>query len=92
MHAMPEREGRVGSVSRCRWCAATATFAGSECVVCAREGQRRLKSHVLIILRIMPAHWVSLRPCTTLSQHWLALQVLAPLNPVLMVWHRFKKA
>ena len=32
MHARLEWEGRARSVSRCRWCAATATFAGSECV------------------------------------------------------------
>jgi len=30
-HAMPEWERRVGSVSRCRWCAATATFAVNAC-------------------------------------------------------------
>jgi len=39
--ASPAGMGRKG-VSRCTWCAATATFAGSACVVCEKEG--RLKS------------------------------------------------
>ena len=40
VHALSEWEGRVGSVSRCRRCAATAIFAGSACVcsVCKVEG------------------------------------------------------
>ena len=32
VHALLKWEGRVGSVSKCRWCAATATFTGSACV------------------------------------------------------------
>ena len=37
---MGRKEGRIGSVSRCRWCAATATclLAVRVCSVCKREG------------------------------------------------------
>jgi len=31
VHALPEWEGRVESVSRCKWCAATVTSAGGAC-------------------------------------------------------------
>jgi len=55
---MPELEGRVGSVSRCMWCAATATFADSECL------QGRLNSLLPITLRVRRMRWLSLRTCT----------------------------
>jgi len=42
----------VGSVSRCRWCTATATFAGSACVQCVCKGEgREMEGLVPIILR-----------------------------------------
>jgi len=42
-------EGRVETLSRCRWCTATATFllAVRECSVCAREKEWRLKERRL---------------------------------------------
>ena len=51
--------------SRCRWCAATATFllAVRVCSVCKGEGGE-IEGLVPIILRARPVHWVSLRPCT----------------------------
>ena len=63
------------------------------CVVCAREKGGILKRLVPIILRARPVRWVSLRPCTepASSQRWLALEVQAPLNPVLVACHRFKR-
>ena len=55
----------MGSVSRCRWCAATATFCWQcMCVVCAREKEGRLNGRVPNILRARPVGWVSLRLCT----------------------------
>jgi len=52
MQALPEWEGRTGSVSRCRWCAATATFllAVPVCNVCQGEGAK-IEGFVPIILR-----------------------------------------
>jgi len=51
--ALPEREGRIGSVSRCRWCVATATFCWQcECVVCAREKEGRLKGLCLLFYEV----------------------------------------
>jgi len=43
--SLAEWEGRIESVSRCRWCAAAATFllAVCVCVVCARDKDGRLK-------------------------------------------------
>ena len=51
----PKKERRIGSVSRCRWCAATATFfAGSACV-CVCKGERgEIEGLVPIILRARP--------------------------------------
>ena len=50
---LPESEGRIGSVSRCRWCAATATFCWQcVCVVCAREKEGRLKSLCLLFYEL----------------------------------------
>ena len=65
MHAVLERERRVGSVSRCRWCAATATFllAVHVCSVCKEEGGK-IEGLVRIILQARPVRWVSVRPCT----------------------------
>jgi len=44
-----------------------------------------------------PVRWFSPKPCTEcrsrpqlLSQRWLALEVRAPLNPILVTCHRFK--
>jgi len=67
--ALPEWEGRIGSVSRCRWCAASATFCWQcLCVVCAREKEGRLNFEGLVpVLRARPVRWVSLRPCTAYS-------------------------
>ena len=63
--ALPEWKGRIGSISRCRWCAATVTFllAVRVCSVC--KGKRReIEGLVPIILRARPVRWVSLKPCT----------------------------
>jgi len=56
------KEGRIGSVSRCRWCAATATLllAVRVCSVCKGEGGE-FERLVSIILRARPVRWVSLR-------------------------------
>jgi len=68
VQALPEWEGRIGSVSRCRWCAATATFllAVRVCSVCKGEGGE-IELLVPIILRAVPVRWVSLRLCTAYS-------------------------
>ena len=62
------KEGRIGSVSRCRWCAATATFllAVHVCSVCKREGGET-EGLVPIILRARPVRSASLRLCTAYS-------------------------
>ena len=46
------KEGRIGSVSRCRWCAATATFllAVRVCSVC--KGGGRLKGLCLLFYKL----------------------------------------
>jgi len=59
------KEGRIGNVSRCRWCATNATFFLAV-RVCKGEGGR-IEGLVPIILRAMPVHWVSLRLCTAYS-------------------------
>jgi len=65
---MPCRNGRKGgSVSRCRLCAATTTYAGGVCVVCASDEDGRLNSLVSIILRARPICCVSVMPCTIYS-------------------------
>ena len=66
--ALPKWEGRIGSVSRCRWCAATATFllAVRVCSVCKGEGGE-IEGLVSIILRARPVRCDSLRPCTAYS-------------------------
>ena len=48
------KEGRIWSVSRCRWFAATATFSCCQCVcvVCAREKEERLKSLCLLFYEL----------------------------------------
>ena len=63
-----EKEGKIVSVSRCRWCAATATFslAVRVCSVCKGEGGET-EGLVPIISRARPVRWVSLRPCTAYS-------------------------
>jgi len=60
--------GSVSRTSRCRWCAATATFllALRVCSVCKGEGGQT-EGLVPIILRARPVRWVSLRPCTAYS-------------------------
>ena len=57
----------MGSVSRCRWFAATATFllVVRVYIVC-KEGWE-IEGLVPIILRARPVRWVSLRPCTAYS-------------------------
>jgi len=69
------------------------------CSVCKGEGGK-IEGLVPIILRARLVRWVSLRPCTAysagaglilLSQPWLVLEVRAPLNPVLVACHRFKR-
>jgi len=45
------------------WCATTATFAGSACVVRVRE----IEELCAFTLRARPVRWVSLRLCTTYS-------------------------
>ena len=59
------RKDRECIHSRCRWCAATATFllAVRVCSVCKGEGGE-IEGLVPIILRARPVRWVSLRPCT----------------------------
>jgi len=57
-------EGRIGSASRCRWCAATPIFL--LCSVCKGEGGE-IEGLVPIILRSRPVRLVSLRPCTAYS-------------------------
>jgi len=53
VHALPEREGRVGSVSRCTWCAANCDFCWQcMCVVCAREKEGRLKDLCLLFYEL----------------------------------------
>jgi len=54
VQALPEWEGRIGSVSRCRWCAATDTFFCWQCVcvVCAREKEGRLKGLCLLFYEL----------------------------------------
>jgi len=66
----PCRNGKdkeVG-ISRCRWCAATATFllAVHVCSVCKGEGWE-IEGLVLIILQARPVRLVSLRLCTSYS-------------------------
>jgi len=58
----------VGSVSWCRWCAATATFllAVRVCSVCKGEGGG-IERLVPIILRARPVCLDSVRPCTAYS-------------------------
>jgi len=65
---MLEWEGRIGSVSRCRWCTATSIFwlAVRVCSVCKGEGGE-IEGLVPIIFRARPVRWVSLRPCITYS-------------------------
>ena len=45
VHALLVWEWRVGSVFRCRWCTATATFllGVHVCIVCAREKEREIE-------------------------------------------------
>ena len=66
----PCRNGkrRIGSVSRCRWFAVTATFLleVSVCSVCKGEGGE-IERLMSIILRAGPVRWISLRPCTAYS-------------------------
>jgi len=51
----PAQMGRKGGgVSKCSWCAATVTIAGSACVICARDKEWRLKNLLPIILRVRP--------------------------------------
>jgi len=68
VQALWEWQGRIGSVSRCRWCAATATFllAVHVCSVCKGEGGET-EGLVPIILRARPVRWVYPRPCTACS-------------------------
>jgi len=69
------------------------------CSVCKGEGGE-IEGLVPIILRARPVYWVSLKPRTSDSaeaglicypKRWLAVEVLAPLNPVLVACHRFKR-
>ena len=66
--ASPTGTGRMRSVSRCRWCTATASFllAVRVCSVCKREG-REIEGLVPVILQARSVRWVSLRPCTANS-------------------------
>ena len=50
---MGRKEGTIGSVSRCRWCAATATFllAAHVCSV-YREKEGRLKGLCLLFYEL----------------------------------------
>jgi len=76
VQALLEWEGRIASVSRCRWCTATATFllAVRVCSVCKGEGGE-IEGLVPIILRARPVRWVSLRLCTA--------QLLEPASSVI---------
>ena len=60
--------GRIKSVSRCKWCTATATFllVVHVCSVCKGEG-RDTEGLLHSILRARPVRWISLRPCTAYS-------------------------
>ena len=60
--------GMVGSVSRCRWCAATATVLLSVHVFSVSKGEvGEIERLVPTILRARPVRWVSLRSCTAYS-------------------------
>ena len=100
VQALPEWEGRIGSVSRCRWCTATATFCWqSMCVVCAREKEGRLMGLCLLFYElglyvgflwgraplIVPELASSVIPTSARTRG------PAPLNAVLVVCHRFKR-
>ena len=64
------------------------------CSACKGEGEEEIKGLVPIILQARPVRWVSLRLYTAYSAviPMLArIAVRAPLNPVLVGCHRFKR-
>ena len=65
------------------------------CVVCAREKEGRFKDFCLLFykLGLYVGFSEAVHCCRThlLSQRWLALEVRAPLDPVLVACHRFKR-
>ena len=100
MQALLEWEGRIGSVSRCRWCAASATFLLAVRVYsCAREKDGRLKGLCLLFYELGLYVWflwgrallVVPEPVSSVIPTQACTVVRAPLNPVLVACHRFKR-
>ena len=49
VQALPEWEGRIGGVSMCMWCTATANFLIGLCLLLSRRSRQRERLHVSML-------------------------------------------